>query len=395
MLVYCWNCTFLWEFREDTALRCPSCREDVGLETLQIESLEEFQRIHVEMIDSQTTIRREEVPIEIYVPKPRPFENNDDTVICYICLDPALGSSGVGKTFFAGKLVENFDLFEKSPTSIVYCYPKFLKEKPVKWDKTCKIPLRFSVGLPTQTDIDDLEDHTCLILDDLYDQALKSDAIDHLFRVTSGKRKISVMIMTQNAFSQGRYGRDIRNSCNLQVLLRNCCDTMINIRASRALGLGEAYKAAEVGTSHEKYPYIFINQSPKAYGSNYRVFTNLFSRYKVCWSVAGMKAFVINETDFARFLEIEEKYSSKTSNFSASVKNEKSIEKELSKPSKVEEKRRPRKRRRSVSTTSESSSHASDSSLSSESSSSESSSSEDDSCGKKSNQKQKRRRSRR
>jgi hypothetical protein len=299
------------------------------------------------------------------------------------------GSSGVGKTFFAGKLVENFDLFESKPKSIVYCYPKFLKEKPVKWDKTVDVPLRFSIGLPNQTDIDDLEDHTCLVLDDLYDQALKSDAIDHLFRVTSGKRNISVMIMTQNAFSQGRFGRDIRNSCNLQALLRNCCDTMINIRASRALGLGEAYKAAEEGTSHEKYPYIFINQSPKAYGSNYRVFTDLFSRYKVCWSVTGMKAFVINETDFSRFLEIEEKYSSKTSNFSACVKDEKSLAKELSKPAKIEEKRKPRKRRRSPST-SESSSYTSDSSSSAESSSSDSEGSEEEKKSKRKTQRSRR-----
>lgn len=294
------------------------------------------------------------------------------------------GSSGVGKTYFAGQLVENFDLFEKSPRSITYCYPKFLREKPVNWDKTCKIPLRFSVGLPTQTDIDDFEDHTCVILDDLYDQALKSDAIDHLFRVTSGKRNISVMIMTQNAFSQGRYGRDIRNSCNLQVLLRNCCDTMINIRASRALGLGEAFKAAEEGTSHEKYPYIFINQSPKAYGSNYRVYTDLFNRFKVCWSVSGMKAYVISESDFRRFFEIQEKYSSKSPAFSAIQKDEKQIQKDEKRvqkqeSTKVEEKTKPRtKRKRLESSSSESSSYTSGSSSSTSASSSSEESSEDE-----------------
>jgi hypothetical protein len=73
--------------------------------------------------------------------------------------------------------------------------------------------------IPTQDDIDELENDTLLVLDDLYDKAVNSECIDHLFRVTSGKRNLSVMIMTQNSYAQGRYARDIRNSCNAGKIL--------------------------------------------------------------------------------------------------------------------------------------------------------------------------------
>ena len=91
MLVYCWNCSFLWQFREDTALKCPSCQEEVGLETMEIESLEAFERIRIEMINSHESITREEVPITTYIPKPVAFDNTDESIQCYICLEPAVG----------------------------------------------------------------------------------------------------------------------------------------------------------------------------------------------------------------------------------------------------------------------------------------------------------------
>ena len=136
-----------------------------------------------------------------------------------------------------------------------------MKEKPISWDQSEKIqiPIHFGIGLPTQDELDNLDDDTLIILDDLYEKAVKSEAIDHLFRVTSGKRNLSVMMMTQNCYSQGRYARDIKNSCNMQVLLRNCLDTTINLRVFRHLGLAKAYQSAEENSKHDDYPYFLIN----------------------------------------------------------------------------------------------------------------------------------------
>ena len=108
-----------------------------------------------------------------------------------------------------------------------------------------------------------LERNSCVVIDDSFDEALKSSAIDHLFRVISGKRNICVMIMTQNNFSKGKYGREIRNSCNFSVLFRNCCDVSINENIARMAGMKKAYDSAYIDLQGQKYPYMLLDQSQK------------------------------------------------------------------------------------------------------------------------------------
>ena len=281
-------------------------------------------------------------------------EISDDNRLPYPFRAIFSGSSQSGKTFLAGQLCKNFHLFEKSPKQIVYYYPRFLKEKPVSWDESdcLKIPIHFGIGLPSQDDIDSLDNNTLIILDDLYDKAVNSEAIDHLFRVTSGKRDLSIMMMTQNCFSQGRYARDIKNSCNMQVLLRNCLDTSINLRVCRHLGLAKAYKLAEEDSKYDDYPYFIINLSPKAHRSNFRMFTDILAPYPVCWSVSGMKSYIVSENDFRRFFEIHEKYTKKVPTFTATVKSDNNIKKQV----KLEIKKRKRQLSSTDEATSESSS---------------------------------------
>ena len=127
------------------------------------------------------------------------------------------GSSGSGKTKFAGKLLEKKNIFQENPKSVVYYYPCYLDEAPVSWHDTLDIPVSYHVGLPTKEGLIKLPPRSCVVIDDSFDAAINSSAIDHLFRVISGKKNISVMIMTQNNFSKGRYGREIRNSCNFSL----------------------------------------------------------------------------------------------------------------------------------------------------------------------------------
>ena len=166
------------------------------------------------------------------------------------------------------------------------------------------VPVSYQVGLPTKEDLVKLQKRTCVVLDDSYDEAINSKCIDHLFRVISGKRKISVIIMTQNNFSKGRYGRDIRNSCNFAVLFRNCCDTSINENIARMAGLTKAYNAASLANENVKYPYMFIDQSQQGQLSNYRLYTNIYSANKVVWSVDGMKGYVVAAQDFESIFDV-------------------------------------------------------------------------------------------
>ena len=214
------------------------------------------------------------------------------------------GSSGSGKTHFAGRLLQSKNLFKEYPRSVVYYFPCYLKKAPVRWHKTLDIPVSYQVGLPTKDDLINLPKHSLVVLDDSFDEAINNSAIDHLFRVISGKRKISVIIMTQNNFSKGKFGRDIRNSCNFAVLFRNCCDTSINENIARMAGLTKSYKAASLDCEGVKYPYMFIDQSQQGQLSNYRLYTDIFGRNKEVWSVDGMKGYVVPANDFEQIFDI-------------------------------------------------------------------------------------------
>ena len=214
------------------------------------------------------------------------------------------GSSGAGKTYFAGKLLHRKNLFEEEINSVHYFYPCYLPEAPVKWHETLHVPVSYHVGLPSKSDLITLERNSCVVLDDSFDEALKSSAIDHLFRVISGKRNISVIIMTQNNFSKGKYGREIRNSCNFSVLFRNCCDVSINENIARMAGMKKAYDSAYIDLQGQKYPYMLLDQSQKGQLSPYRLYTDIFDRFPICYSVDGMKAYIIGAQDFELFFKV-------------------------------------------------------------------------------------------
>ncbi len=213
------------------------------------------------------------------------------------------GSSGVGKTHFAGELLQN-NIFDSDFEYVYYFHPCYLEEAPVNWHDTMMTPVSYQTGLPSLEQLMSMPPNSVIVLDDLMDKCIINEDIDQLFRVISGKRKISVMIMTQNYFAQGRYGRNIRNSCNYSVLMSNCCDATINHRAVRAMGLTKPFALAEANNAEMEYPYIFVDQSQKGKVSGYQIYTNIFDRYIKCYSNAGMPSYIIPEKDFLSVFKI-------------------------------------------------------------------------------------------
>ena len=236
------------------------------------------------------------------------------------------GSSGSGKTHFAGKLLKRNDLFLEKITAVYYFYPCYLSDHPVDWHLTLDIPVIYNYGLPTKQELSELPTNSCVVIDDSFDEAVKSSAVDHLFRVISGKRRLAVMIMTQNNFTQGKYGREIRNSCNFSVLFRNCCDTSINENIARRAGLKLAFNSAWQHIRNTEYPCIFIDQSQKGQLTPYRLYTNIFTRYPEVWSVNGMKGYIVGAQDFETIFKVEQnnlKFSAKYGSTSTKIKEKK------------------------------------------------------------------------
>ena len=220
------------------------------------------------------------------------------------------GSSQSGKTFLMGKMLENQRrLFGGEFKQVLYYYPEYLSECPVSWHENISSPILYQPGFPNKQDILEMEEGSLLIIDDNMKKVVESEIMRQFFNVISGKRNLSIIVVTQNYFTQGKFSRDVRNSCNMVCLFRNCADATLNIRVARAFKLEKAYVAAEAEIFRNRvYPYIFIDQSQRSQLSGYRVYTDILSKIKRVFSVDGMKGYILSETTFKKvFKVIEEK----------------------------------------------------------------------------------------
>lgn len=216
------------------------------------------------------------------------------------------GSSQSGKTFFAERLLEHMNIFQHACKQVVYYHPDFLDSCPVNWHKTLNIRLTYKTGIPTLQDLRDLKNDTCVILDDLYEESVNAQSIDYLFRVLSGKKNLSVIIMSQRYFASGKFAMNIRNNCNFTVLMRNV-DAKINTRIASLMSLQKPIaKAISEVFRDNFYPYLFIDSTPRGQVTNMRIYTDIFNKYQQVFTQAGMRAYVIDEKDFLANFKIRD-----------------------------------------------------------------------------------------
>ena len=220
------------------------------------------------------------------------------------------GSSQSGKTYMIGEMLKyQNDIFSSQFDFVKYYYPTFLDEAPVNYHEFIDTPISYTAGFPTKSEVLSYPKNTLMIIDDQSDTAVKSDLVSQIFKVISGKKSLSIILVTQNYFMQGKHSREIRNSCNYVGLFRNCCDDLLNSRVAQAFGLKAAYAAAEKDLFHcEVYPFIFIDQTQKGQISQYRLYTKIIGQIREAYSKTGMKGYILSEEDFkAGFQIISEK----------------------------------------------------------------------------------------
>ena len=183
------------------------------------------------------------------------------------------GSSSAGKTYFANQLLKS-DLFQFD--TIYYFHPDFHENQPVDWSYKNIV---FVPGLPSLDDLLAIAPNSCLIFDDLYEECSNDKNIDYLYRVLSTKRQLHCMIMTQRYYSQGRFSRNIRNSSNYHVLMRNA-DENTNLRVAYTMKLKPEIEKANELNENEMYPYIFIDCNNFSRLSGIKVFIDIFGKIK-------------------------------------------------------------------------------------------------------------------
>ena len=184
------------------------------------------------------------------------------------------GASSAGKTYFAYQLLK-LNLFHFD--TIYYFHPDFHETRPVDWKFKNIV---FVPGLPSLDDLLAIAPNSCLIFDDLFEECSNDKNIDYLYRVLSTKRQLHCMIMTQRYYSQGRFARNIRNSSNYHVLMRNA-DENTNLRVAHTMKLKPEIEKANKLNENKMYPYIFIDCNNFSRITGIKVFIDILGKYKI------------------------------------------------------------------------------------------------------------------
>lgn len=142
------------------------------------------------------------------------------------------GPTGSGKTSFCVKFLENLDTLcteRHFDGGIFWCFSEKAAVPDLKQTAQARRrKLHFHEGVP---DFNNERGTPCLyILDDLLNDVYSKQVCD-LFTKGSHHRNISIILITQNLFHQGRYCRDI--SLNTYLVLLKTCGTKISLRTSQ------------------------------------------------------------------------------------------------------------------------------------------------------------------
>ena len=185
------------------------------------------------------------------------------------------GPSGSGKSTFIFNLLENVgEMFTKTPIKIYYFYSVWQD----LFDK-CKIKnLNFIKKIPDENIIEDMTDgsHHLLIIDDLQIAALNDGFIANLFTRESHHRNLSVILILQNSFHQGKYARDISLNAHYFILFKYPRDkNQIKILGNQ-LGIRDKIEEAYLSAPERPFSYLVIDLSPRS-ESEYMLRSNILS----------------------------------------------------------------------------------------------------------------------
>ena len=184
------------------------------------------------------------------------------------------GPTGSEKSSFIFRIIENVSvMFKEKVFKIYYFYTVWQK----LFEKFQNKNVSFLKGLPNEEIIDEISDsrHNLLILDDMQMGALNSSFIANLFSRESHHKNLSVFLVLQKFFHQGKYGRDISLNSHYLILFRNKRDKNIIKILGTQIGLGKELENVYLDATNEPYGYIMIDLTPST-DSTYILRSHIF-----------------------------------------------------------------------------------------------------------------------
>ena len=183
------------------------------------------------------------------------------------------GPTGSGKSTFVFRLIENkAEMFRTEPEKIYYFYTVW---QPL-FEKNLDKNITFLHGLPDSKTIESISNdkHNLIILDDMQIKAMNDPYIANLFSRESHHRNLSVILLLQNLFHQGKYGRDVSLNSHYFILFKNIRDTnQIKVLGSQ-LGIKNKLENAYKDVIQDSYSYLVVDLCPSS-DSNYMLRTHI------------------------------------------------------------------------------------------------------------------------
>ena len=159
-------------------------------------------------------------------------------------------------------------MFNTPFKKIYYFYGVWQRE----FDKIAE-DVEFIEGLPTQSFIDDMssDNSNLLILDDQQHTALNSNLIADIFTKYSHHKNLTIILVLQDLFHQGKYARDISLNTHYFVLFKNQRDiNQIGI-LGKQLGIRKHLQESYIEATKSVYSYLL---STKCFSRNFLQFWN-------------------------------------------------------------------------------------------------------------------------
>ena len=181
------------------------------------------------------------------------------------------GPTGSGKTTFTLNLLTYLDeMFTKPINKIYYFYGVWQSSfESFTGDK-----LVYLHELPTEQRITN-GDHNLVIIDTMQMTALNDPFIANLFCRDSHHRNISVFLLLQNLFHQGKYARDISLNSHYFILFKNPRDSQQMKYLGTQLGIRKKLIFAYEDATLLPFSYLMIDLSPKS-KSTYMLRSHIF-----------------------------------------------------------------------------------------------------------------------
>ena len=188
------------------------------------------------------------------------------------------GPSNSGKSTFVYRVIKHSkELFTTSFKNIYYFYGVWQADfKGLQLDKLGK-GVNFIEGLPTQSFIDDIspEHNNLIIIDDQQQTALNSSLIADIFTKYSHHKKLTIILVLQNLFHQGKFARDISLNTHYFILFKNQRDiNQIKILGNQ-LGLGKHLYESYMEATKTPYSYLLVDLTPNSI-NEYMIRSHIF-----------------------------------------------------------------------------------------------------------------------